>query len=226
MNSSQLCHNCREALHAQLRSYRSSIPIRYRTITILSTRHQRHNRSRGATKPPGRALSSSSGSGGTKSLSEILSKPSWSVRSLLPPKSGETSQEDNVVTPQTLRHLLHLSSLPAPKTAEEEASMLSTLQSQLRFVRDIQSVDTTGVEPLRAIRDETSHGDKEIAIGLDDLQNILDQEDVVGHNKRPRRRRGLPVDTRGAEDWDPIGTASEKVGRYFVVDGGSLKGGE
>src|SRR3954454_3409908 len=82
----------------------------------------------------------------------LLSKPTWSVRSLLPDSSNPPAQE---ITPQKLRHLLHLSALPQPKSPVEEAEMLKTLHSQLHFVRDIQSVDTEGVEPLQSIRDET-----------------------------------------------------------------------
>jgi Asp-tRNA(Asn)/Glu-tRNA(Gln) amidotransferase C subunit len=96
--------------------------------------------------------------------------------------------------------------------------MLATLQSQLHFVREIQAVDTTGVEPLQALRDETEEGIKEITVGLEELKEALSKEDVVGRMRRPRRRRGDVVDTDGAEEWDVLGPAKRKVGKYFVVD--------
>jgi Asp-tRNA(Asn)/Glu-tRNA(Gln) amidotransferase C subunit len=151
----------------------------------------------------------------------LLSIPSWSVRSLLPDPSIPPKQE---VTPKQLHHLLRLSALPQPKSPEEEAEMLKTLHSQLHFVRDVQSVDTEGVEPLQSIRDETEEGIKEATIRLDDLKDAFAQEEIVGRNRRPRRKRGEPVDAKGAEDWDALSTASEKfetpAGNYFIVRSG------
>lgn len=95
--------------------------------------------------------------------------------------------------------------------------MLRTLHSQLHFVRDVQSVDTTGVEPLRSLRDETTEGVAETTIGLQELQDALAKEIRFGHKQRPKRVRGTKVDTAGIEDWDPLGTASRKAGKYFVV---------
>lgn len=102
--------------------------------------------------------------------------------------------------------------------------MLKTLHSQLHFVRDIQSVDTDGVEPLQSIRDETEEGLKEITIGLDtpEIKEALAKEEVTGRARRPRRKRGdgALVDTKGAEDWDVLGTAGRTEGKYFVVRSG------
>lgn len=142
---------------------------------------------------------------------KILAKPTWSVRSLL--ASDEAPEE---ITPTQLHHLLRLSALPLPKSKAEEDSMIATLQSQLQFVRAVQRVDTEGVEPLRAIRDETEQGTKEITIGLDSLKETLAKETLVGHYKRPRRVKEQRVSE--AEDWDALSTASRKAGKYFVVE--------
>jgi hypothetical protein len=151
-------------------------------------------------------------------IAAVLSKPSWSVRSLLPDPSVPPAEE---ITPKQLHHLLRLSALPQPKSPEEEAEMLKTLHSQLHFVRDIQSVNTDGVEPLQSIRDETEEGIKEATIGLDGLKEAFLAEEIKGRNKRPRRIRDAPVDTKDVEDWDVLGTASKKVetplGKYFIV---------
>jgi Asp-tRNA(Asn)/Glu-tRNA(Gln) amidotransferase C subunit len=96
--------------------------------------------------------------------------------------------------------------------------MLATLSSQLHFVRQIQEVDTTGIEPLRSLRDETAEGEREAELGLDALKEALEKEDVRGKfHKRIRRR--AEMDEKG-EQWDVLGTATKKVGRYFVVEGG------
>lgn len=95
--------------------------------------------------------------------------------------------------------------------------MLSTLSSQLHFVKGVQNVDTTGVEPLRSLRDETTQGEKEAELGLEALRVALGKEEIRGkHHKRIRRRRGGVHD----EKWNVLGSASKKVGRYFVVEGG------
>ncbi|KAK0366324.1 hypothetical protein LTR91_007503 [Friedmanniomyces endolithicus] len=118
-----------------------------------------------------------------------------------------------------LHHLLRLSALPPPKDAAEEAQMLSTLASQLHFVKEIQKVDTEGVEPLRSLRDETAQGEKEAELGMVALRGALEREEIRGtHHRRTRRKRG-GRDGDGGEKWDPLGTAGRKMGRYFVVEG-------
>ena len=92
-------------------------------------------------------------------VAELLAKPIWSVKSLLPP--SDELPADFSITPKKLRHLLRLSALPAPKTATEEATMMKDLASQLHFVKQVQQVDVEGVEPLVAIRDETKRAEAE-----------------------------------------------------------------
>ncbi|KAI0900929.1 hypothetical protein F4806DRAFT_174915 [Annulohypoxylon nitens] len=212
MNST-ICSHCRAALRQSSRSLRARQP---RPISTTSIRQ-----------------GSSSAPQTTPDLASILSKPTWSVRSLLPSSSTDsTTTSSPTITPQTLHHLLRLSALPPPKSEEEESKMLSTLESQLQFVRAIREVDTTGVEPLRAIRDETAQGMREQTISLDQLKEALAKEDVVGHARRPRRRRVEKNTGKGrqkvedktgssVEDWDVLGGASETAGRYFVVRTGS-----
>lgn len=155
----------------------------------------------------------------TVDVEQLLSKPSWSVASLLPAATSQLQAPE--VTPKQLHHLLRLSALPPPKDEQEEKQMLSTLASQLHFVKDIQQVDTTGVEPLKSLRDETAAGEKEAELGLAALKDALALEEIRGkHHKRIRRRRSENVGKEGQE-WDVLGTASRKVGRYFVVEGGS-----
>ncbi|KAI9681314.1 MAG: hypothetical protein M1817_002597 [Caeruleum heppii] len=163
-----------------------------------------------------RHLRYSSSSSRDDTLDELLSTPSWSVRSLLP--SSETAIKAPEVTSKQLHHLLRLSALPPPSSPAEETKMLQTLQSQLHFVQDIQSVDTTSVDPLRSIRDETPEAEAENEITMEKLKGAFDKEEVRGPSKRIRRKKGLTVDTKGAEDWDVLGLASRKVGRYFVVE--------
>ncbi|RYP19757.1 hypothetical protein DL765_003180 [Monosporascus sp. GIB2] len=184
-------------------------------------------------------------------ISRILSKPTWSVRSLLPPPAsipsatqGPPSEAATKITPETLSHLLRLSALPQPAPgSEEEARMLADLEAQLGFVRAIRKIDTRGVAPLCAIRDETAAGAREQAVGLDALREALAAEDVVGHARRPRRRRGVGGVSGGShgetgragvagtgrrnevEDWDVLGGTSETAGPYFVVRSGGADGG-
>jgi len=149
-------------------------------------------------------------------LEELLAKPTWSVESLLPPK--ERAPDAPHISSKQLHHLLRLSALPLPKSPEQEQKMLDTLAAQLHFVSEIQRVDTTGVEPLRAIRDETEVAEQEYTIGLDTLQEALAKEKTIGKWHRRIQRDTTPVEARDAEDWDILGSAEKKVGRYFVVE--------
>ena len=157
-------------------------------------------------------------SNGHIDVEELLSKPTWSVSSLLPSKGQQAGTPE--ISSKQLHHLLRLSALPPPKDSQEEARMLSTLSSQLHFVKEIQEVDTTGVEPLRSLRDETAVGEKEAELGMDAMKDALAQEEVRGkHHKRIRRRRDQGAQ-RQEDEWDVLGTAGKKVGRFFVVEGG------
>ncbi|EGO56473.1 hypothetical protein NEUTE1DRAFT_65058 [Neurospora tetrasperma FGSC 2508] len=167
--------------------------------------------------------------------SVILSTPTWSVRSLLPPSStpsSSTQPEESEITPQTLHHLARLSALPPPSASDPASTtrLLSALHSHLHFVRAIQSVDTTDpsdqakeLAPLSSIRDESPEGLADITIDLKMLEGALAEEDIVGHCRRPRRRKMEELKEKKkneAEDWDVLGSAEQKVGRYFVVRSG------
>ncbi|KAG5945597.1 hypothetical protein E4U60_005135 [Claviceps pazoutovae] len=158
---------------------------------------------------------------------DILSKPSWSIRSLREPSSFSPAAESasrETITPKQLHHLLRLAALPLPQSPAEEASMIETLQSQLQFVRAVQRVDTAGVEPLRAIRDETLEAVRENTITLEGVKPLLSEEEHVGHYKRPRRIRKKIEEAD--EKWDVLGTASRKAGKYFVVDSSKTSQGD
>lgn len=157
-------------------------------------------------------------------IREFLHQPTWSVKSLLPDASVPSQQQQQqqqtpTITARELHHLLRLSALPQPKSTAEESSLLETLQTQLHFVREIQKVDTTGVEPLVSISDETAEAQAENTITLADLREELDAEEKVGRNGRVRRvARGEDVEATKAESWDLFKMAEGKtVGRYFVV---------
>lgn len=97
--------------------------------------------------------------------------------------------------------------------------MIADLQSQLKFVQAIQSVDTTGVEPLQSIRDETKEAAMRDEITVATLQEEFDKEEVVGRRGRIRRRKDAEK-VKGDEvrAWDPLGQAPRRAGSFFVVD--------
>jgi Asp-tRNA(Asn)/Glu-tRNA(Gln) amidotransferase C subunit len=149
-------------------------------------------------------------------LEELFAKPTWSVESLLPPKTRAPDAPQ--ITSQQLHHLLRLSALPPPETPEEEQKMLDTLAAQLHFVSKIQQVDTTDVEPLQAIRDETMAAREEQKITLNTLKGAFEKEQIIGHEYKRVRRDPTPVDAKDVEDWDVLGSAERKAGKYFVVE--------
>ncbi|UNI20083.1 hypothetical protein JDV02_006209 [Purpureocillium takamizusanense] len=211
-----LCRNCRQALRLVTQRRRPSSTSTRRASAATSTAFLSTKSAASAASAP--SAPSSFPSSSSSSVADILSGgPTWSIRTL------RGDQPTEPITPSQLHHLLRLAALPLPKTPAEEASMIATLQGQLQFVRAVQRVDTAGVEPLRAIRDETEEGVREQTIGLKDLQDALDKEQLVGHYRRPKRVRER-VESE-AEKWDALATASKKAGKYFVVDSGTGKDG-
>ena len=148
-------------------------------------------------------------------IQALLAKPTWSVGSLIAPKgkgidgsvaavnekkninnnnnqveiADEDKEEEEKITPEKLRHLLKLSALPPPKDAAEEQDMLNTLRQQIHFVKEIQKVDTTGIEPLVALRNETVDGIWNNTITEETLQPYFEQEEYVGENGTIRRKK-------------------------------------
>jgi hypothetical protein len=99
--------------------------------------------------------------------------------------------------------------------------MLDSLHSHLHFVTHIRSVDTTSIPPLQSLRDETTAGNEDQEIGLEDLEDALGKEEVKGrYYKRIRRRQEDAKEGESAQNWDVLGQARKKVGRFFVVEGG------
>ena len=115
-------------------------------------------------------------------LEKLLAEPTWSVESLLPPKTRASDAPQ--ITSKQLHHLLRLSALPPPETPEQEQKMLDTLAAQLHFVGKIQEVDTTGVKPLRAIRDETMAAEKEQMIAARQRQGGVDERERLVHGDK------------------------------------------
>lgn len=149
----------------------------------------------------------------------LLATPTWSLDTLLP--SSSSTNQTPTITSKQLHHLLRLSALPPPKDASEEQKMLSSLHSHLHFVAEIRKVDTTNITPLQSLRDEASAGRKEQEIGLEELADAFENEQIKGkYYKRIRRRQEEAGDGESARTWDVTGAARKKVGRYFVVDGG------
>ncbi len=162
-------------------------------------------------------------------LDQYFEEPCWSVEDLLIPRStSEAADSLPEVSQKTLHHLLNLSALPLPQTAAHESAMLATLRSQLHFVREVQSVDTTGIEPLSAIREETEEAVTERTIGLDTLSEDLSKETIKGRMRRPRRvtreedgpkvKEGGNIESDGGMTWQPLKTAPKTHGQYFVVE--------
>jgi Asp-tRNA(Asn)/Glu-tRNA(Gln) amidotransferase C subunit len=149
-------------------------------------------------------------------LEQLLAEPTWAVESLLPPKTR--APDAPRITSKQLHHLLRLSALPPPETPEAEQKMLDTLDAQLHFVGKIQEVDTSGVEPLRAIRDESEAAEQEQTITVETLAGALEKEKIVGSHYKRIQRDTTPIDASDVENWDVLGSAERKAGKYFVVE--------
>jgi Asp-tRNA(Asn)/Glu-tRNA(Gln) amidotransferase C subunit len=150
----------------------------------------------------------------------MIGTPNWSVRSLLP---NPASKPPPSITPKELHHLLRISALPQPANQEEEQSMIDTLESQIHFVKEIQLVDTTGVEPLARICDESSDAVNEHTIGIEKLKEALAKEHVSGRRGKIQRIVGVKNDRPDGTAWDgnALASATKTKGKYFVVEIGN-----
>lgn len=107
--------------------------------------------------------------------------------------------------------------------------MLRTLEAQIHFVNAIQDVETTGVAPLRAIRDESREAMQESTIGSDTLKEALAKEETVGRRNQIRRLKPTSSDNgkyhieREQWDGDALKYATKTSGKFFIVEkqGGS-----
>ena len=151
----------------------------------------------------------------SEAIHDFLSKPTWSVKELLnPPKQTQNSQ----ISKDKLHHLLRLSALPLPASDAEESQMIKDLESQLHFVQAIRDVDTTGVEPLQSIRDETVEARDAATIGIDEVQAVFDSEIVIGKRGRIRTRKCAGTPEEQSDGVDLLAQAPKKLGRYVVID--------
>ena len=113
-----------------------------------------------------------------------------------------------------------------PATADAEAQMLATLHSQLRFVQAVQKVDTNGVTPLAAIRDETNTPRDEHTVTLDKLREEFGKEEQIGVLRRVIRKQDTaPCASLEVGAWDPLESAPSTKGRYISISSTGFKGG-
>jgi hypothetical protein len=109
-------------------------------------------------------------------MDNLVGSPGWKIDDLLPPRTTSSVRtSDDSITPETLRHLLHLSGLPPPQSTAEESNLLSALRDQLHFVRHVQSVPTENINPLIRIGHES---DPEV-----DTVGVLSYEECVEESK-------------------------------------------
>ena len=99
--------------------------------------------------------------------------------------------------------------------------MLRNLAAQLHFVQDVQNVNTDGIDPLCAVRDETFKAEAEQEVSVADLTEVLDREERVGFGGRIRWKKGMratdAAKDAAEEDYDALCLAERKAGRYFIV---------
>jgi aspartyl/glutamyl-tRNA(Asn/Gln) amidotransferase C subunit len=187
-------------------------------------------------------------------IESLLKTPTWSVSSLLPHKTPQPNEHDGSaylswqsspqpfeaeceeeITREKLHHLLKLSALPPPQSETEENQMLRDLKDQVHFVKQIQKVDTTGVQPLVAIRDETAEYRDEHLFTRASLAEYIALEEKQGKNGTIRRKQDTyqtMTFTQDSRPWkpDPLiwskvedpwnlgeGSKTRKMGQFFFV---------
>lgn len=129
-------------------------------------------------------------------LNEFLGHPGWRLEDLLPPSRQNPTLPDvagdAAITSDTLRHLLILSGLPAPRTLKEESNLLSALRDQLHFVRHVQSVPAEDVIPLVRVGNEPDP--ERDRIGVLSFEECIEEsqlEEIPGLEWKPWNVCGL-----------------------------------
>eukprot|EP00035_Acanthoeca_spectabilis_P024720 m.455048 g.455048 ORF g.455048 m.455048 type:complete len:152 (+) comp20799_c0_seq1:103-558(+) len=82
--------------------------------------------------------------------SSIPPQPLWSVKQLVGTETGGEHDEVTAETVARLARLTHLSILPS-----ENEQVQRQIRTLLHFVGCVQNVDTTGVEPLQSLLEDT-----------------------------------------------------------------------
>ncbi|KAL8802840.1 MAG: hypothetical protein Q9182_003527 [Xanthomendoza sp. 2 TL-2023] len=153
---------------------------------------------------------------GAKDPGKFLTQPTWSLQDLLEKQPTESEPQ---ISEKELHHLLRLSALPLPKDGSDQQRMQKDLQSQLKFVKEIQDIDIPdSVKPLQSIRDETEEGLKGLEVTEESLADELAKEEVVGIRGRIRRKDGFKVAKGEEQKWHPLKLAPRMVGRYVAVN--------
>jgi hypothetical protein len=138
---------------------RQTVGICIRSTTLSSRREFSITIPARKLDPPRRPVDITQTSG--VDLNEFTGPPGWNLDDLLPPNRNSPllgTDDETSITPETLRHLLHLSGLPPPRSPDQESNLLSALHDQLHFVKHVQSVPTKDIEPLVRIGDECRLG--------------------------------------------------------------------
>lgn len=118
----------------------------------------------------------------------------------MPTDLGRGLGKDAISATQ-LDHLLKLAALPNFKNEDARSEMMKDLADQLHFVKNVQEVDTTGVEPLRNITQDQNQG------------AALTYKEAVAHGEAARS-----IDQKSNFKYPSL--AKRTKNRHYVVDGG------
>ena len=68
--------------------------------------------------------------------------------------------------------------------------------------------------------DETQDGEQSAELDMDALREALEKEEVRGKFHKRIRRKKDAAQVKKEDEWDVLGTARKRTGRFFVVEGG------
>lgn len=145
-----------------------------------------------------RSYSSKSKKARSAEIESLFESASWSTKNMLS-RSGSVQS----VTSGQLEHLLKLSALPLPKSSKDQMDILEDLTEQLHFVKKVQEIDTSGVQPLKNLTAEQDESD------------VLKYEDAVEEGKQSQENSAAPK-----VDYTKL--AHKTKNKYYTVDGGLL----
>lgn len=214
-----LCAVCRRALLCARRPRPIGASVRYRP-------HQLRRLSTGSSAAQRRDKVEGDDA---DDFSDILPATTWSTRAYFAPAPSVAGVATDEVDDAKLDHLLKLSALPAPATADERQALVADLNAQMRFVRRVQTIDTAGVKPMTNVVFDTA----DTASGPIDLSDAIDQlERRDARIAATGAQTSAPSEAQTAADQPPAAAvlpaadfdyrslAAKTKNGFYVVSGG------
>lgn len=120
-----------------------------------------------------------------------ITGPNWSIAELIPTQSNVMKRMATI----PVERINALAGFKMVDSCEGEQDIRKTLATQLEFLKQVQSIDTTGIEPLSSVLPESEQ------------ERVLDYEDAFHESELNEKE-------------DVLAYAADRLqGRYYTIEG-------